>query len=129
MLMVSISAATSAKQIDVKFLTIDEYKLVANDTTLIDVRSVNSRSKSKMGLPNSVWINPYSGPELEKFITSSDKDKSYVVFCSCTDDNYSIRAAQLLTKNGFKNVTVLKGGWDAIVKSGLPTEPLQKEDN
>ena len=125
----SFTALVYAKPIDYKFITINEYQKVADQSTLIDVRSINSRNKSKLVIPGEVWINPYSGPELAKFIAASDKDKPYTVFCSCVDDNYSIRTAQLLAKNGFKNVNVLKDGWDSIVKSGLPTVPLREGEN
>lgn len=109
----------SAAQIPVTFITIDEYQSVQGQSTFIDVRSQNSRAKSKQTVPGAIWIDPQSGQALQDFIATADKDKAYIIFCSCVDDNYSIRAAQLLTKNGFKDVKVLKNGWDAISTSGF----------
>jgi len=114
-----VTSITYANPIEVKLVTIEEYKANADHTTLLDVRSVNSRTKSNQAIPGEIWINPYSGNILQNFITSADKNVSYTIFCSCVDDNYSIRAAQILLKNEFKNVTVLKGGWDKLTKSGI----------
>lgn len=116
-----------AQPISVNFIDIDTYKTTADQTTLIDVRSKNSRTNSKMGVPGAIWIDPASGQALQDFIAKSDKTKSYTIFCSCVDDNYSIRAAQLLIKNGFQDVKVLKGGWDLIKNSGIEIAPLDLE--
>lgn len=104
----------AAEPINVNFVTIEDYIVVKDQTTLIDVRSANSREGSNLGVKKAIWIDPKSGSALQDFIATADKSLSYTIFCSCVDDNYSIRAAQLLVKNGFKNVVVLKGGWDAL---------------
>lgn len=110
-----------AQQIPVKFVTMQDYKDTQDKPTLIDVRSQNSRANSNLIVPGAIWIDPNSGQALQDFINTADKDKPYIIFCSCPDDNYSVRAAQLLTKNGFKDVMVLKDGWDSIVSSGFIT--------
>jgi rhodanese-related sulfurtransferase len=113
-----------AQPLTVTFVNTDEYRLSKTQITLIDVRSANSREKSKMEVPGSTWIDPLSGPAFKDFIETADKNASYTIFCSCKDDNYSIRAAQLLMKNGFKNVSVLEGGWNSIIKDGIEISPL-----
>lgn len=113
-----------AQPISVNLIDIDTYQTTADQTTLIDVRSKNSRTNSKMGVYGAMWIDPASGQAFQDFVSTADKNKSYTIFCSCIDDNYSIRAAQMLTKNGFQNVKVLKGGWDAIKNSGIELVPL-----
>lgn len=123
----NLTTMSLAKTIDFRFISINEYKDNQNEFTLLDVRSTTSRERSKLEVPGEVWINPKSGQALEDFEKTADKDKHYTVFCSCVDDNYSIRSAQLLTKNGFKHVSVLKGGWDEIIKSDIELSPI-KED-
>lgn len=124
-MIIPLTSLAYTKPIDVHFITIDEYKTNQSGITLLDVRSTNSRERSKLTVPREIWINPKSGQALDSFVVTADKEKSYTVFCSCVDDNYSIRAAQLLTKNGFKHVSVLKGGWDEIIKSGIELSPIK----
>lgn len=122
-LLLSISTVF-AEPTEVRFLTIDQYNVAKEQVIALDVRSDNSRQRSKLILPGAKWIDPYSGQALKDFLGTADKSKSYVIFCSCTDDNYSIRTAQILAKNGFDLVFVLQGGWDAIINSGMETVPL-----
>lgn len=112
-----LPSLASAQQIDVRFLDIDQYIMAKDNVTLIDVRSTTSRNRSKLEIPGEVWINPKSGAALDSFLASADKDTSYVIFCSCPDDNYSIRTAQILAKNGFEKVFVLTNGWDVLQKN------------
>jgi len=120
----SISTVVVAEQVTVSFINIDEFKADLNKTTVIDVRSANGRAKSRFGIPSAIWIDPDSGPAIDNFIATADKMKPYTIFCACTHDEHSIQAAQLLTKNGFKHITVLKGGWKAIIVSDINTMPL-----
>lgn len=114
-----------ANPIEVQFTTIEEYKIIKDQAVLIDVRSIYSREGSKRGVPGAIWIDPHNGADLETFMKYQDKGYNYVIFCSCVDDNYSIRAAQILMKNGFQHVTVLKGGWDAINENGIETTSIE----
>lgn len=117
-----------ASPIPYKFISVDQYKQSQDKITLLDVRSVMSRSRSNLEIKDAIWIDPYSGKALEDFLSSHDKDKQYVIFCSCTEDNYSIRAAQILSKNEFKNVKVLKNGWDSIKSSDIKLTPIKGDD-
>lgn len=116
--MLMLSNIASAAQIPYHFITIDEYLKSADSVQMVDVRSVQSRHRSGMEVAKEIWIDPYKKAPLDKFIAGQDKNKAYVVFCSCSDDGYSIRAAQILSRNGFKNVSVLKDG-SAVVKAKL----------
>lgn len=61
---------SSAEPIHVDFIDTDTYKATADQTTLIDVRSQNSRANSKLGVSGAIWIDPNSGQALQDFITS-----------------------------------------------------------
>lgn len=121
------TAETShAQPVEASFLSIADYMVARGNVTLLDVRSKNSRANSQQGIAGEVWIDPHSGDALNQFVNSADKSKPYVIFCSCVDDNYSVRAAQILTKNGFELVFVLKGGWDSLkTTNGVEMIPLQ----
>lgn len=117
-MMAMIASIASAAQISYHFIAIDEYLKTADSVQMVDVRSVQSRSRSGMEVSGEIWIDPYKKDPLDKFIAEQDKNKAYVVYCSCKDDGYSIRTAQILSKNGFKNVSVLKDG-SAVIKDNL----------
>lgn len=121
------SSPLFANPVPYSFITIDDYTS-SNNFALIDVRSEMSRKESNLEVEGEIWINPYREKPLEDFITSHDKDKPYAIFCSCIDDNYSIRAAQVLTKRGFINVKVLKGGWDSIKNSNLKLVKIKGDE-
>ena len=127
LLSILVMPTVLANPIEVPFSTIEQYKETVGQSILIDVRSTYSRGDSKKGIQGAIWIDPHSGDALENFEQKEDKAKSYIVFCSCKDDGYSIRAAQILLKNGFQHVSVLKGGWDAILKDGVKTITLDQE--
>ena len=126
-LLIGITAMSSvfANPIEAQFTSIEEYKTIKDQSVLIDVRSIYSREGSKRGVVNAIWIDPHSDTALETFMKYQDKGYNYVIFCSCVDDNYSIRAAQILMKNGFQHVTVLKGGWNALIDNGIETTTIE----
>lgn len=126
-----ISSVALASPVPYNFMSATDYKADQQNITLIDVRSPGSRSENKSEAEGEIWINPYKTKPLDNFVDSHDKNKAYAVYCSCYDDNYAIRAAQILTKKGFTNVKVIKGGWvalhDANVKF-VPTNQIGKDD-
>lgn len=112
-----------------KFVTIQGFvqtrDQLRDDVTVIDVRSVSSRQRSQQELPEELWINPHDGLATEQFLATADKKKTYIVFCSCPDDGYSIRTAERLTQHGFQSVFVLKGGWNEISKSNVELKSIE----
>jgi len=119
-----ISSFTPTDPITVKFINIDEFRASYYKITAIDVRSQRSRTNSMLGLPDEVWIDPKNDAALNSFIKSADKNAAYVVFCSCSDDGYAIKAAEFLISKNFQDIAVLKGGWKAILASDIRTIPL-----
>ena len=56
------------------------------------------------------------------------RDKLLVLYCDCACEETSADVAEQLVKNwGYKNVKVLKGGWEEWVKLGYPTEKGEKK--
>ena len=131
-IMLSISIASTGQaqqkeQIEYSFMTLKEYLKAPDAVQVIDVRSEQSRQRSKKEVPGEIWINPYKKNPLDDFISQQDKSKAYMIFCSCPDDGYSIRAAQILFQNGFTNVKVLKDAAKHIEKGRLPMVDMKGE--
>ena len=131
-IMLSISIASTGQaqqkeQIEYSFMTLKEYLKAPDAVQVIDVRSEQSRQRSKKEVPGEIWINPYKKNPLDDFIAQQDKSKAYMIFCSCPDDGYSIRAAQILFQNGFTNVKVLKDAAKHIEKGRLPMVDIKGE--
>ena len=131
-IMLSISIASTGQaqqkeQIEYSFMTLKEYLKAPDAVQVIDVRSEQSRQRSKKEVPGEIWINPYKKNPLDDFIAQQDKSKAYMIFCSCPDDGYSIRAAQILFQNGFTNVKVLKDAAKHIEKGRLPMVDMKGE--
>lgn len=125
----SIACIASAEQIPYSFMTIDEYLENPQAVQVIDVRSTQSRARSGKEVPGEIWIDPYKRKPLTEFINTQDKDKAYMIYCSCPDDGYSIRAAQILIDNGFANVKVLKDAANLILENRLPMEKIKGADH
>ena len=131
-IMLSISIASTGQaqqkeQIEYSFMTLKEYLKAPDAVQVVDVRSEQSRQRSKKEVPGEIWINPYKKNPLDDFIAQQDKSKAYMIFCSCPDDGYSIRAAQILFQNGFTNVKVLKDAAKHIEKGRLPMVDMKGE--
>ena len=115
----SIACIASAEQIPYSFMTAVQ---------VVDVRSTQSRARSGKEVPGEIWIDPYKRKPLTEFINTQDKDKAYMIYCSCPDDGYSIRAAQILIDNGFAHVKVLKDAANLILENRLPMEKIKGAD-
>lgn len=123
----SVGQAQPEAQIEYSFITLKEYLKSPDAIQVIDVRSEQSRQQSGKEVAGEIWINPYKKKPLDDFIAQQDKSKPYMIFCSCPDDGYSIRAAQILFQNGFTNVKVLKDAAKHIEKGRLPMVDMKGE--
>lgn len=124
---ISAEQSQQKEQVEYSFMTIKEYLKAPEAVQVIDVRSEQSRERSKKEVPGEIWINPYKKKPLDDFIAQQDKSKAYMIYCSCPDDGYSIRAAQILFQNGFTNVKVLKDAAKHIEKGRLPMVDMKGE--
>ncbi len=116
----------NANQLPYKFISAQDYAKNSTKIVLIDVRSPESRKLSNGQEKNALWINPYKAAPLKKFFNNYGKEKVYAIFCSCLNDQYAIRAAQLFYKHGYTKVFVIKNGYDALKSIGLIT-PMKGE--
>jgi rhodanese-related sulfurtransferase len=54
------------------------------------------------------------------------RDRPVVIYCSCANDEASVRTAQVFSSAGFTRVRVLKGGWQAWLNAGGQVESKPK---
>lgn len=88
-----------------------------DDAVLIDVRE---DKEFKAGhIPDALSV-PLSG--LGKNISKLEKYKNKPLILSCRTHNRSIRAATMLSRQGFDQIHVLHGGFMAWQKENLPIE-------
>ena len=122
----SASITFAAEQIPYQFVSIDEYLATPEKFQVVDVRSVTSRTNNGKEVAGEIWINPHKKKAIDDFVSTQDKNLAYLIYCSCLDDGYSIRAAQILYRNDFKNVFVLKDGSECIKSGKLPMVEISK---
>jgi len=63
--------------------------------------------------------------QFDKIKDKLNKDELYVVYCSSVTCHLSDITADHLKENGFKNVKVFVGGWDAWIEADYPIEGLK----
>jgi thioredoxin len=90
----------------------------------LDVRTPEEIAQGQ--IPNASSINLYD-PEFEKKINLMQKDKDIYVYCKA--GGRSAQAAEILSKNGFKHVYNLDGGFMAWERNNFPrTQPTAEAD-
>lgn len=115
------------KAASIDLITAEELKLkvTANDQLVIlDVRGSESYANSTARIKGAVHVNVRKLKYRLAFAPLRDvpRDRQVVTYCACPSDEASIHAAQILQEGGFKNVKVLKGGWNEWQKARGPVE-------
>lgn len=116
------STTTVDNNSETQFISIEQLqaKLANKETVVIvdlrggDYEGSTTKIKSAIRIPPS---------DLEKHLKDLPKDKMIVTYCSCPTDGGAIAGAQTLMKNGFKQVYVLKGGWNGWNNANGLVEP------
>ncbi len=93
------------------------------ELVIIDIRTKDEFTGPLGHIPGSVNLE---GLELDKKLAAVDRElnklKGEPVFVVCRTQNRSPRAARVLTKAGFSNVAIIKGGMTSWNKQDLPVE-------
>lgn len=95
----------------------DAYKLYrSGQAVFVDVRSNEQFSyghiKGALSIPGSQLVRRYG---------EVPPKKTVILYCACSAEQSSGRAAVDLAAHGVKNVFALKGGWDEWKSNGYPT--------
>ncbi|KAF0249666.1 MAG: DedA [bacterium] len=94
-----------------QFISVEELKSKMSkkeSMVILDVRGGDYDSSSTK-IKGATRIVP---SELSKHLKDIPKDKMVVTYCACPTEGGAISAAQTLMQKGFKQVYVLKGGWN-----------------
>ncbi|MBI5680596.1 MAG: rhodanese-like domain-containing protein [Methanobacterium sp.] len=83
----------------------------------LDVRSIEEYNQGH--IENAELLNVNSN-DFEDGLAKMDKNKTYFVYCKA--GHRSKKAANLMLKNGFKNVYNVLGGFDKWKSKNLPFE-------
>ncbi|HEY0100632.1 MAG TPA: rhodanese-like domain-containing protein [Pyrinomonadaceae bacterium] len=83
--------------------------------TIIDVRLPKHYESSQTKIKGAIRITP---SDLAWRLNEIPRHKQVVLYCACPDEATSLRLGERLKEGGYKDVSVLKGGWDAWVQNG-----------
>ena len=85
---------------------------------VVDLRSQATWAEAHIPGAVSVPID-----EFPTRIAELPQTRDIVLYCACGAEEESAHAGVLLLDQGYTRVWALKGGWDAWVAAGLPTDP------
>ncbi len=91
----------------------DEFAKIISGKNIIDVRNHGEWSTGVIENAQLIALG-----DLEKELTMLDKNKDY--FIHCAGGYRSMMATSILKKNGFKNITNIRGGIAKIKDAGVP---------
>ncbi|HYP01336.1 MAG TPA: rhodanese-like domain-containing protein [Pyrinomonadaceae bacterium] len=94
-----------------------EAKLILKSAVVVDVGTKNEYDAGH--IPGAILI-PAS--QLAARAARLPKSKEIVLYCKCSGQELSMRAAVELQSKGFENVSVLEGGYQAWLDAGLPVK-------
>lgn len=103
----SQTTTTSYKNIDQKIFA---EMMTGKDVVILDVRTPGEYGQGH--IPSALLID-YTNPDFAANVEALDKNKTYLVYCA--SGKRSSNASALMTKNGFKEIYNLEGGfngWD-----------------
>ena len=107
------SSCSNSDQQSVKYISSSEFIELSIDFELIDVRT---KSEYESGfIENGLNIDFFSDT-FESDVLSLNKNSKIILYCRT--NNRSTKTANLLKKNGFKDISVIQGGITDWVKNG-----------
>lgn len=110
LLLLSLNACS--QQADNSYVNIDNKafaeKMKDEQVIVLDVRTPDEFRQGH--IPGAELID-YLAPDFSTRIASLDKNKTYLVYCAA--GSRSAKASDIMTKNGFKNIYNLQGGYNA----------------
>ena len=115
------------KMPSIDLITAEELKLKVNENdpvVILDVRGSESYANSASRIKGAIHISVRKLKYRLGFAPLKDvpRERLVVTYCACPSDEASMQAAQILQEGGFKNVKVLKGGWNEWQKARGPVE-------
>ena len=106
-------SCSNVNQSSVKYISESEFIELSDDFVLIDVRTT---SEYESGFIESGLNIDFFSDTFESDILSLNKNSKIILYCRT--NNRSTKTANLLKKNGFKDISVIEGGITDWVKNG-----------
>ena len=107
------NCCSNSDQQSVKYISSSEFTELSIDFELIDVRT---KSEYESGFIESALNINFFSDTFESDVLSLNKNSKIILYCRT--NNRSTKTANLLKKNGFKDVSVIEGGITDWVKNG-----------
>ena len=107
------SSCSNSDQQSVKYISSSEFIELSIDFELIDVRT---KSEYESGFIESALNIDFFSDNFESDVLSINKNSKIILYCRT--NNRSTKTANLLKKNGFKDISVIEGGITGWVKNG-----------
>lgn len=113
----SSEIATLNQTTAIKQISVEEVKTLIEkpDAQFIDVRTSAEFQSGHAPKTSNIPLD-----ELEKNLSKLDKNAP--VYIICQTGRRSQKGAEILEKNGFKDISNIKGGTSAWTAAGLPSE-------
>ena len=112
-LLLLFNGCSNSDQHSVEFISISEFINLSDDFELIDVRT---KSEYESGFIESASNIDFFSDTFESDVLSLNKNSKIILYCRT--NNRSTKTANLLNKNGFKDISVIEGGITDWVKNG-----------
>lgn len=100
----------------------------AGEAVVLDLTSPFIGPAVKGQIPSAVWISPRDllnanrrSAELIKSLPDLPRDKTIIAYCTCPDEEASVRLTRVLREQGY-DAWVLDGGLPAWRAAGFPME-------
>ena len=89
---------------------------------VLDARSTKDYAGSDEKAEGAIRVDPDRAIERQAEALALPKNAWLVAFCSCPNDETSLRVAEELRRAGWSRARALEKGWEAWKRSGLPTK-------
>ena len=103
----------NVNQTPVKHISGSEFLELSDDFEIIDVRT---KSEYESGFIENALNIDFFSDTFESDVLSLNKNSKIILYCRT--NNRSTKTANLLKKNGFKDISVIEGGITDWVKNG-----------
>ena len=107
------NGCSNSDEQSVKYISFSEFLELSDNFELIDVRT---KSEYESGFIESALNIDFFSDTFESDVLSLNKNSKIIIYCRT--DNRSTKTANLLKKNGFKDISVIEGGIIDWVKNG-----------
>ncbi len=103
----------SVNQLSLKYISESEFLELSDDFKLIDVRT---KFEYESGFIENALNIDFFSDTFESDVLSLKKNSKIILYCRT--NNRSTKTANLLKKNGFKDISIIEGGITDWVKNG-----------